>query len=205
MEGSSIALVEPHTKLENDPKEEGCEPPSYETSHHMSAKRARMSDIGEDAEYVGGLVKRVGNFRAGSYANDIEERKQFQKTVYLMQAFGISLGYKFRWYIHGPYSSALADVGYEISKHYNQISKLYFSEPEVSELFEQYLGFMGDIKDDMEALEIAASLHYLWVRNQGKQRDLIIEWLQSEKDLESDSKDIEEMWYTLEDQGLIQK
>lgn len=182
----------------------GATGPKRPTSHQMSAKPAEKAEIGDDAEYIGGLVKRVGNFRAGAYANDLDERKQFQKTVYLMQAFGIKLGYNFRWYIHGPYSSPLADVGYEISKHYKRIQELYFSDPDVSRLFEQYLSFMDGIKDDLEALEIAASLHFLWVRNQDMQRDLIIEWLQSEKDLESSSKEIEDMWYHLEKQGIIE-
>lgn len=170
----------------------------------MPAKTARRNGIDQDAEYVGGLVKRVGNFRAGAYGKEIEERKQFQKTVYLMQAFGIKLGYDFSWYIEGPYSSALADVGYEIADHYHKIPALYFSDEDVEKTFRQYLAFMDDFKADLDALEIAASLHFLWGRNKDMQRDQIIRWLHSEKDLERNPSGINHIWNQLEAEGVIQ-
>lgn len=171
----------------------------------MSAKSARNDSIGEDAAYVGGLVKRVGNFDPERFLDDLQERKKFQKTVYLMQAFGIQVGYEFRWYVHGPYSSALADVGYEIARNYNGISELNFSEKEATETFEQYLAYIEDMKDNFEKLEISASLHFLWERNQDMQRDILIQWLQKEKDLESDFNEIEQIWFELEEEGVIGK
>jgi uncharacterized protein YwgA len=40
--------------------------------------------------------------------NLFEDRLEMQKTVYLLQNMGISVGdYKFMWYKHGPYSQTL--------------------------------------------------------------------------------------------------
>ena len=37
----------------------------------------------------------------------IDDRKRVQKAVYLGQLSGIDLGYRFGWYLKGPYSPAL--------------------------------------------------------------------------------------------------
>ena len=66
----------------------------------------------DEAEYIGGIIKRVSNFSMAS----LEDRKKFQKTIYLLQAFGIDLGYEFIWYLHGPYSPELTRVGYAIEE-----------------------------------------------------------------------------------------
>ncbi|HZZ71301.1 MAG TPA: hypothetical protein VFE24_03555, partial [Pirellulales bacterium] len=39
----------------------------------------------------------------------VDDRKRVQKAVYLGQRAGMNLGYRFGWYVRGPYSSALAD------------------------------------------------------------------------------------------------
>src|SRR5262245_35544812 len=38
---------------------------------------------------------------------DFDRRLILQKTVYLVQAAGVHLGYSYRWYLRGPYSSEL--------------------------------------------------------------------------------------------------
>jgi uncharacterized protein YwgA len=43
-----------------------------------------------------------------------QTRLRLQKAVYLMQSFGADLGYRYNWYIRGPYSSSLADDLYAI-------------------------------------------------------------------------------------------
>lgn len=40
--------------------------------------------------------------------NCFEDRMQMQKSIYLLQELGISVGdYDFKWYKHGPYSQSL--------------------------------------------------------------------------------------------------
>ena len=44
----------------------------------------------------------------------ISERILLQKKIYLAQDIGLSLGYGYSWYIHGPYSTDLTSVAYQI-------------------------------------------------------------------------------------------
>jgi uncharacterized protein YwgA len=54
----------------------------------------------------------------------IDERKQVQKAIYLAQRFtGLDLGYRYGWYILGPYSSSLADDYYALHREIESGSK----------------------------------------------------------------------------------
>ena len=44
----------------------------------------------------------------------ISDRILLQKKIYLAQDIGLSLGYGYSWYIHGPYSTDLTTVAYQI-------------------------------------------------------------------------------------------
>ena len=44
----------------------------------------------------------------------IGDRILLQKKVYLAQDKGLPLGYGYSWYIHGPYSSDLTNVAYQV-------------------------------------------------------------------------------------------
>jgi len=43
----------------------------------------------------------------------VENRKVMQKAVYLAQEMGVPLGYRFNWYVMGPYSPGLTDDYYQ--------------------------------------------------------------------------------------------
>ena len=43
------------------------------------------------------------------------DRLILQKTVYLVQAAGVHLGYFFRWYLRGPYCPDVADDGFAVA------------------------------------------------------------------------------------------
>ena len=44
----------------------------------------------------------------------IDDRILLQKKIYLLQDFGMDLGYGYSWYVHGPYSPDLTAVVYKI-------------------------------------------------------------------------------------------
>lgn len=46
--------------------------------------------------------------------SNIDDRILLQKKIYLAQDFGLPLGYGYRWYIHGPYSTTLSTAAYQI-------------------------------------------------------------------------------------------
>lgn len=46
--------------------------------------------------------------------NSFDDRLVLQKVVYLLETLGMKLGYRYNWYIHGPYSPALASDAYAL-------------------------------------------------------------------------------------------
>ena len=47
---------------------------------------------------------------------NFEDRKRFQKAVYLGQVAGVDLGYRYGWYVKGPYSTDLTRDYYAMSE-----------------------------------------------------------------------------------------
>lgn len=109
------------------------------------------------------LMKEIGNFDMGTF----EGRLSFQKTVQILQSFGIDLGYNYNWYLRGPYCPDLAKDGFELNNVIDQIPKLAiaFADDLIQSHYDDFKKFMADKKDDPDKLEIASSLCFL--RNEG--------------------------------------
>lgn len=122
-------------------------------------------------------------FNAPIDMQTFENRLLLQKRVYFLQEFGIPFEYSFGWYIRGPYSSELADDGFEnesISnlsysnwKHFSQ----YLPKPESDDgtalqTASRFFSYLGDCARTNEIpedrlLELSSSLHFLtanWYR-----------------------------------------
>ena len=85
-------------------------------------------------------------------------RKQLQKLVYLSEVFGIEMGFKFHWYIHGPYSPRLTRVMFDKEKGRSiKIKDQSNFESKISEL----KSFLGDDISHSDKLELIASVHYV--------------------------------------------
>jgi len=48
--------------------------------------------------------------------SNFEARKRFQKAIYLGQVAGVDLGYRYGWYIKGPYSTTLTRDYYAMAE-----------------------------------------------------------------------------------------
>lgn len=59
---------------------------------------------------IGAILKELGIELSTS---DMDARIKMQKAIYLAQVGGADLGYRFSWYVRGPYCSALADDYYK--------------------------------------------------------------------------------------------
>lgn len=112
-------------------------------------------------EIVGGLLKRIGNFDSELYPINFDQRLIFQKTIYLLQAFGLYIGIPFSWYLHGPYSTILAKHGYDLTKRYKETCPIRFANMASEERFRQFTEFLGTRGRDAKWLEGLASLHFL--------------------------------------------
>lgn len=104
----------------------------------------------------------------------VRDRKLLQKAVYLGQLSGVDLGYRFGWYLMGPYSPALTKDYYEAadqleagypagSRSLNEalVEKINAIKP----LFEP----PKDGPDKTGWLELLASYHFL--RKESKKRE----------------------------------
>lgn len=144
------------------------------------------------------------------------ERLKIQKRIYLFQLCGVDLGYRFAWYIYGPYCRELTrdvfrllecvDDGETVDEStqlapfacsaVNQAKKVWQNRP------------IGVIEEDW--LELLASLHYLkhiaYFAN-GSRRDFntIFDALVHTKHKYHDKRPIaEQAWNQLEGVGLLQ-
>ncbi len=117
-----------------------------------------MAEEVERAVLELGLVMRsIGNFDVSSP----EGRLRLQGTVYLLQSFGVYLGYRFSWYIRGPYSPRLARDGFALREIYGIMPPGSFASGAVRSRFAEFASFMADKGDDADRLEILASIHSL--------------------------------------------
>lgn len=105
------------------------------------------------------IMKDIGNFDMDTFKG----RLSFQKTVYLLQYFGVYLGYDFGWYIHGTYSPALTRAGFKIRDLVKRMPEIdiRFASDEAQANYGKFKEFIEDKKDDPALLEIGASLCYL--------------------------------------------
>ncbi|HBE69751.1 MAG TPA: hypothetical protein DDW52_16520 [Planctomycetaceae bacterium] len=100
---------------------------------------------------------------------EIENRIRLQKAVYLAQRLGADLGYRFSWYLRGPYSTNLTadyyslkealNVGDDDSNEFELIDNMKTQLRRAKELFQVPQDV--ELEDEHEWLELLASLDYL--------------------------------------------
>jgi uncharacterized protein YwgA len=94
------------------------------------------------------------------------ERLKLQKIVYLLQAYGMQLGYGYIWYKYGPYSHDLVSDAYAVLNsekgRYKEKTKGWEFGESTKRKFEEFEKKLGDILDDAGRLELLASVHYLY-------------------------------------------
>ena len=147
---------------------------------------------------LGGLLKQIGNYNMDTF----EGRLILQKTVYLMQAFGLPLGYRFSWYLYGPYSPDLTKDGYEIKDIYKTIPKLKFVKQDRQKRFDDFIKILGDNKNDAYFLELLASIHFLKKIYPLENKENIVKKVE-QKQPYIKKKDCESAWQYLEKIELL--
>lgn len=96
---------------------------------------------------------------------DTEARLRLQKTIYLLQAHGMRLGYGFSWYRYGPYSQELVYDAYRAlhadkAEYAQRARPIRFNE-RTEERFEQFRSILGTALTDPKELELLASLDFV--------------------------------------------
>ena len=103
----------------------------------------------------------------------IDQRVIFQKAIYLAQAGGVPLRYRYNWYVMGPYSPNLTKDYYEFHAQQGEARQ----NQESFVLKEQFAKILRNLRPTMtipgdvplrqsEWLELLSSIHYLRIRTQ---------------------------------------
>lgn len=155
-----------------------------------------MTQVSDNLSKLARLLKRLGNFDLWNFKG----RLLFQKRIYLLQALGLDLKYRFSWYIRGPYSPSLTKDGFALIPIYNELPTEPLTQNE-QQIITRFLNWLSLKKEDEEWLELVSSIHFLkeahWT-----DKNLIFRKLQSK--MPSLTVNIfNEAWQKLEEVGLI--
>lgn len=144
------------------------------------------------------ILKDVGNFSMDDFAG----RLTLQKTVCLLQAFGVDLKYRFGWYLHGPYCKALFKDGQGARRVFDALPEVNvsFDEEETQRRYEQFKEFMEDKKHDPALLEIGASICHLVAK--GFDKGVVLGAVEDKKPEFSRGQCVS-MWDELERYGVV--
>ena len=148
---------------------------------------------------MGLLLKDIDNFDMSSFSG----RLLFQKTVQLLQSFGIDLGYRYNWYLRGPYSPDLAKDGFELKDVVPRLRDIpiEFENKTDKARYDRFTAFMSDKKDDPDALEIASSICFL--HKEGLDKGTVLR-LAAGKRSYFTMEECEKLWGELEEHGVVE-
>ena len=95
--------------------------------------------------------------------DNFDNRLKYQKVVYLLQTYGLSLGYGYSWYIKGPYSPDLTKVLFNITPElYEESKNLKFgNEIAIDEKIISWLKTLELNINDNLFLEVLSSLIFI--------------------------------------------
>ena len=149
-----------------------------------------------DSDVLAGILKRMyakidlGNF---------EDRLKIQKYIYLLQSRGIPLGFYYRFYLYGPYSSDLTRTSFQM-QNYEEAKPLKFKDPEYEKKFVDTLEVLQGHGSDAKWLECASSIIFL--KDLGFKKKYIYERVKN-KITDFDESYIENVWNELIRRGWI--
>jgi uncharacterized protein YwgA len=139
-----------------------------------------------------------------------EDSKKLQKIVYFLQRIGLDMGYRFGWYIHGPYSSDLTKDAFELYNQKETLKETEFSELDQTEIdvIERVKKFLGDLRDSANMLELLASLDFIkniaYIPNvKDKNKQIVIDQLKKLEPKKFSDDDIEMSWDRLHRNCLV--
>lgn len=109
----------------------------------------------------------------------ISDRILLQKKIFLAQDIGLPLGYGYNWYIHGPYSTDLTAVAYQvIPEGCEAIEKNYLKEPYAS-MIKKVNALESEIEKHklkisaVQWYELVASIAYWYKRGNTSEEEIV--------------------------------
>jgi hypothetical protein len=106
---------------------------------------------------------------------EFDDRLILQKTVYLLQAAGVRLGYSFSWYHRGPYSSTLTRDAFAIvaeSMQGTDDASGWKLDPGSQSILARLRPLFDPARPNLaDDLELFASVHFLRCSHEGQGKD----------------------------------
>lgn len=124
--------------------------------------------------------------------SSFETRHNKQKLFSILESMDVNLGYRFNWYIHGPYSPRLAKDLYEIHRNRHEIGDQVDEFPldeEIETTVDRIGEVLGRHLGDKEYMEMLGSVLYLH-RKRGNLEDSVHRLKDLKPDLEFSSDEI---------------
>lgn len=153
----------------------------------------------KSAVELGYILKHVPGYEFS--VDNFDDRLRFQKTVYLLQAFGINRGYDFAWYLRGPYCSLVAYDGFDLRDVYDSIpsGRRVFRSARANRAFKRFCKFVKN--KSTRDLEVATLLHYL-KRSEDWEGARIREAVEGKRS-EFAKEVVDRLWNDMEKEGLV--
>src|SRR3990172_787418 len=95
--------------------------------------------------------------------SSFDDRKRMQKLVYIVQRAGLSLNFRYNWYLQGPYSPELSPYCYEIASRlpkYEGEMKGARLNTQAEAVLQKVSTALGKCVTDTDVLEGVASMLY---------------------------------------------
>lgn len=152
-----------------------------------------------------------GDLKIGDFAS----RKILQKKIYLLQLMGMDLGYRYNWYLYGPYCPALANDTFTLRDEikYDDEFNNYELNPKTNSKIDKLntITIPPDTPETSEPewLELVASLHYLkhiayWSGKDNPEFEVVFQKLEESKPHLAGKKKLAKVaWERLDDAGLV--
>ena len=113
-----------------------------------------------------GILYMVAENEFGLKRDTIENRLKLQKTIYLLEAYGMQLGYGFSWYKYGPYSQDLVRDAYTVlrseKKKYDKATSSWCFSETTRKKIDQFKQICKDFLGDLRQLELVASVDFVF-------------------------------------------
>lgn len=94
-------------------------------------------------------------------ATKSSDRIKIQKIIYILKSMGTDYGYKFSWYLRGPYSSSLANDCYKLAKDKKIIITRYALNKNERKNIKKLIELLGTTLKNSNKTELLVSLLFL--------------------------------------------
>ena len=139
--------------------------------------------------------------------SDFDQRLLTQKAVYLFQVLGVDLGYRYNWYLKGPYSPSLTQDAYAVEEDGIEKYETVRFKPEASSAVATVSTLLEALPEGLDQTrwaELLASMHFLkHLYSQKLSNQKIFAKLSEEKGFSKEQN--EAAWEALDQVNLIEQ